>query len=139
MNAEKYNVMNRSRLPFSLWSAIHACYEWSLIVNTVVVLAFWFLEGPFIIYNLAWTTKTPYSMQFMYYFDHTVPYTLLIFDWWHCSIRVGFGRIWLYLMVSAAYCGVLIHNSLWNGYGTIYYSMNFAYKPYRASFFLCLI
>jgi len=38
--------MDRKSLPFSLWPTIHVCYEWSLIVNSVVTIAFWFMEGP---------------------------------------------------------------------------------------------
>lgn len=49
-NKSKKNVMDTNVLPFSLWPLVHILHEWCLVVNTVVVIAFWLIEGPFMIY-----------------------------------------------------------------------------------------
>lgn len=52
-NSDKLNVLIADRLPWSLWAFIHAMYEFCLIINTVVSVAFWCIEGPFMVANFA--------------------------------------------------------------------------------------
>lgn len=52
-NADELNVLNLNQLPWALWPLIHALYEFVLVINTVVTIAFWCIEGPFMLVGLA--------------------------------------------------------------------------------------
>ena len=50
-NADQKNVVDLTKQPWSTWAFIHAFYEFTLIVNTVVTLGFWYIEGSFMVYD----------------------------------------------------------------------------------------
>ena len=137
-NADKLNVLDLKRLPWTLWPLIHALYEFCLIINTVVSIAFWCIEGPFMVYNRA-ISLPPTSIGGAIFttlisIQHIVPFVLVSFEWWHNSIVVTTNRLWLYLLIGIAYMLMLVilERFIYPS-TTIYHSMDFANAPIQAS------
>lgn len=133
--------MDRTRLPFRLWPLVHVIYEWAMVINMVVTLAFWLMEAPFMIYFYWWSSYTDLATNFALYYSHLVPMTLMLTDWYHCSIRISFKRVWLHLMFAAIYTVILIYATLyWTGYGSVVYqSMDFYRRPKLAGILLFVL
>ena len=140
-NDGKFGVFDRSRFPFNFWPVTHMLYEWCLCGNVVVVGAFWLIEAPAMIYQFGWSARTDLPTQLMLFVDHILPATLMLFEWYHCSIRVSNERIFLYALGGLFYAVVLVYLSLYYlSYGrSVYYSMDFNDQPLTSSLILSLI
>lgn len=143
-NTNDRNVFDTNLLPWKYWFLIHAFYELTLIVNTVVAFAFWCIEGPFMIYNRAIAIPSTSAFGFIVTFvisaQHIAPFVLILFEWWHNSIAVSNDRFWVYLSIGLIYVLMLIilEVLIYPGY-TIYHSIDFSRQPLRSSIMCSLI
>ena len=87
---------------------IHALYEWTLAINLTAALFFWGVEVLF------WSQRDPKSFRAITfgelgfkYLTHTLPLILLIFEWWHNSIKVAQHRVAAYSVFVTVYSAIL--------------------------------
>lgn len=130
-NANQKNVVDLSKQPWSTWAFIHAFYEFHLLINTVVTLGFWYIEGPFMVYDgFLFDEKSSYGAVIpivVTTISHTLPMILIIFEWWHNSIVVTTQRIFVHFLFGLCYILMLVIVSKFYlpvG-GRIYYSCDF--------------
>jgi len=66
------------------------------------------------------------------------PFILVLFEWWHNSMIVTTGRLWLYLMFGLAYILMLcVLEKFIYPTATIYHSLDFVNSPIQA--FICAV
>ena len=113
---------------------IHLLYEFCLIVNTVVAIAFWCIEGPFMVYrhaiSLPPTSAAGAVLTTIIGIQHIVPFVLVLFEWWHNSMIVTSQRLYFYLLIGFAYMLMLsILKKFVYPTATIYHPMDFVNEP----------
>ena len=121
-------------MPWKVWPFLHALYEFCLIINTVVAIAFWCVEAPFMLFNYAIaipsTSLGGAVFTAIISIQHIVPFVLVLFEWWHNSIVVTTDRFELYLLIGLAYIMMLYALAMFFYPDvTIYHSIDFDKAP----------
>ncbi len=111
-NKNDKNVLDPTLWPWCLWPWVHLAYEAALVFNTLIFVIFWFVEAPFLIYYEQWTSASGFNLFFFTTVYHTVPATLLVFEWWHNSIRVAMERLTLLYLIFYIYTLLYMYESL---------------------------
>lgn len=137
---DRKNSLDLTKWPWSLWPVITVLYEWVLVNNTVVTFAFWVVEAPFMCYAYFWSPSTPLYLHGELFISHSLPFIGVLFEWWHNSIRVSTARVWLITLIVSVYPVCLMVSELYivplEDMEKVYYSMDFAENPYRATLLL---
>ena len=120
------NVLNPLMYPWRHSLVIHALYEWTLSINLTAALFFWGVEVLF------WSQRDPKSFRAITlgdaafkYLTHTLPLILIIFEWWHNSIKVAFHRVTAYSVFMTVYFAILCFVSIVKPDSKPYFAIDF--------------
>lgn len=93
-----------------LWKVIQCLYEYSVSMQMLIFMAFWFIEFPAmgITYDLE---STQGWMIFVLIIDHLGPTALILIEACHNSIEVDWHRFPLYFAINLTY---LLYISIYN-------------------------